>query len=100
MMENINFLCLSFQRALLFNIPKGVISISFNILSSKNAELIVFSDHELDEDEKSYLYDAVGEVNGDLLSDISFMINFFVSDSLPNDLSKLGNFVFALAEKE
>ena len=99
MMENINFLRLSFQRALLFNIPKGVISISFKILSSKNVELIVFSEHELDGDEKSYLYDAVGEVNGDLLSDISFMINFFVSDSLPNDLSKLGNFVFALAEK-
>jgi adenylate cyclase len=98
MKSNIGMLYRSFQRALLYNIPAGVRTISFEQKDSGDLEIWVNTATELDADARQYIYSATGEIEGDF-SEINYTeVKFFVATEEIDSLKNLKHLVFAMAE--
>ena len=97
MIDNAYF-CHLFQRALLFNIPKVVDLISFKIGENNLIKIFIFSKRKLNEEEQSYIFSAISELEGDFTEEIILDLGFVVVETIPSDLAPYGSVVFAFVE--
>lgn len=87
----------AFQRALLFNIPRGTRMISFAHKNDKEIHVLVVSDADLNQEERDHIFTAAGEVVGDFVDLMSCHVDFLTSDNPIDELPMLENVVFAMA---
>jgi hypothetical protein len=87
----------AFQRALLFNIPRGTRVISFAYKNDKEIRVLVVSDADFNQEDRDHIFTAVGEVVGDFLDLTSCHVDFLTSDGPIDELPTLKNVVFAMA---
>lgn len=95
-----NLLYRYFQRAFLFNLPRSVDFISFNVLNHNEIELYVISKFQLNEIDKSYIYAAAAEVEGDFEYHIECKVKFLIMESIPPEIEKLGHPIIAFVEHD
>jgi hypothetical protein len=94
---DIGLLYRSFQRALLFNVPRKVRVISFSHSQDKCVEILVVSEAELDQEAKDHIFTAAGEVEGDFVGLFPCKVTFEVSNEPAEALRMLDHVVFAAA---
>jgi len=94
---DIGLLYRSFQRALLFNVPRKVRLISFSITQEHFIEILVVSEMDLDQEAKDHIFTAAGEVEGDFVGLFPCKITFEVSNKPAEAFRMLDHVVFAAA---
>lgn len=94
---DVGMLYRSFQRALLFNIPHGVRSISFDSCAKNELEMLVVCDKELDDDARDFLNGAAGEVEGDFAEVAVCHVRLVIDCGVIDDAPRYQHMVFAMA---